>query len=587
MHFKPSSSISRTCGQAWRRCITPRILSAIWLAVILMPAACTYTGKSPFARTDSIYLYHERVIRSLGQAEARGLVQAVLADTGRDDNLAELEILNPYHGAVFPLDMASPEITWEDNRTNATLWLGCVSFAGQSGVVCMLTDQSSWTPDRQAWEQIKTNAGQKDAHVTIYGLTTKKPFRMVSRNAVSIRISKDRVAAPVFFQHMPLPFAYAARHPELSQWRIGDIASYTPPPVVMENLPVCGNCHGFSSDGKLFGMDMDIHDDKGAYAIAEVTDPLIISEQNFISWNDFQRTKPNSSMGLFSRISPDKQTVISTVKETSFFTMIPDIDYSQFFFPIKGRIAGYDRREKHFFSLKGADDPGYVQTCPAWHPDGQTIVFARTRHDPRLIDTIGDRGYITIDPHVRIEDLNRRYRIQFNLYTVPFNKGKGGNAVPLAGASHNGKSNYFPRYSPDGKWIVFTQSDTGLAIQPSSRLCIIPAKGGQARPLACNTPVMNSWHSWSPNGKWLVFSSKVNTPYTQLFLTHIDAMGNASVPVLLSRFSSATRACLVPEFVNIRPEDFPEFTVGDLTSPSKTFNAPDTNHSPIELTRQR
>lgn len=219
-------------------------LWAIGFIMILMPAACTYTGKSPCEQTDSIYHYHESAIRSLGQAEARGLVQAVLADTGRDDNPAELEILNPYHGAVFPLDMASPEITWEDSRTNATLWLVCVSFAGQSGVVCMLTDQPSWTPDRQAWEQIKTNAGQKDVQVTIYGLTTEKSVRMVSRNAVSIRISQDRVAAPVFFQHMPLPFAYAARHPELSQWRIGDIAAYTPPRSSWRTCPCAATAMG-------------------------------------------------------------------------------------------------------------------------------------------------------------------------------------------------------------------------------------------------------------------------------------------------------------------------------------------------------
>jgi WD40-like Beta Propeller Repeat len=544
--------------------MAPRALSAIWLSLILIMAACTFTGRPPFERRDSIYHYHDSVIRSLGQTEAHGLVQAVLADSGRDDALSELDILNPYYGAVFPLDMASPDIAWKDDR--ASMWLVSVSFHEQSSVVCMLTDRTHWMPDQPTWEKIKARAGQKDAWITIYGLARDNPTCIVSRDAVCIRISPDRVDAPVFFQHMPLPFAYAARHPELSQWRIGDIAAYTPPPVVMENLPVCGNCHGFSSDGRLFGMDMDIHKDKGAYVMMDVKDPLVISEENFISWNDFQRTRPNSSMGLFSRISPDKSTVISTVKETSFFTMIPDIDYSQFFFPIKGQIAGYDRRQKRFFSLKGADHPGYVQTCPAWHPDGLTIVFARARHDPRLIDAIGDRGYITIDPDVRIEDLNRLYRIQFNLYTVPFNKGRGGKAVPLAGASHNGKSNYFPRYSPDGRWIVFTQSDTGLAIQPSSRLCIVPAGGGKARVLACNTPVMNSWHSWSPNGKWLVFSSKVNTPYTQLFLTHINAQGNATVPVVLSRFGSDTRACLVPEFVNIRPKDFPAFIVRDLTS---------------------
>ena len=65
---------------------------------------------------------------------------------------------------------------------------------------------------------------------------------------------------------------------------------------------------------------------------------------------------------------------------------------------------------------------------------------------------------------------------------------------------------------------------------------------------------MNSWHSWSSNSRWLVFSSKVNTPYTQLFLTHIDDDGNDSPPVLLERFTSSDRAANIPEFVRI-PSD--------------------------------
>ena len=78
--------------------------------------------------------------------------------------------------------------------------------------------------------------------------------------------------------------------------------------------------------------------------------------------------------------------------------------------------------------------------------------------------------------------------------------------------------------------------------QPEVALGIIPAAGGVARRLRYNTPRMNSWHSWSSNSRWLVFSSKVNTPYTQLFLTHIDENGNDSPPVLLERFTSPDRA---------------------------------------------
>ncbi len=138
----------------------------------------------------------------------------------------------------------------------------------------------------------------------------------------------------------------------------------------------------------------------------------------------------------------------------------------------------------------------------------------------------------------------------FDLYRIPFNDGKGGKAEPIPGASNNGLSNYFAKYSPDGKWIVFCKAKSFMLLQPDSRLYIIPAAGGEARPLRCNTARMNSWHSWSPNGKWLVFSSKINGPYTQLFLTHIDADGNSTPPVVLDRFTTPERAANIPEFVN-------------------------------------
>ena len=96
----------------------------------------------------------------------------------------------------------------------------------------------------------------------------------------------------------------------------------------------------------------------------------------------------------------------------------------------------------------------------------------------------------------------------FDLYRIPFNDGQGGKAEPLAGASNNGRSNYFPKYSPDGKWIVFCQAKSYMLLQPDSELYIIPGRGRRGAAAACNTPRMNSWHSWSPNGQWLVFSSK-------------------------------------------------------------------------------
>jgi tetratricopeptide (TPR) repeat protein len=72
--------------------------------------------------------------------------------------------------------------------------------------------------------------------------------------------------------------------------------------------------------------------------------------------------------------------------------------------------------------------------------------------------------------------------------------------------------------------------------------------------MRCNTALMNSWHSFSPNGRWLVFSSKSRSPYTQMFLTHIDEQGNDSPAVLIENSTASNRAVNIPEFVNI-PQD--------------------------------
>jgi len=529
------------------------LITILLLFAVAASPCCRYAHRYHTASLPGdIYVHDGFSCDGLGKREIEKRVKAIISSIRDDKYYPELDIFDPDDGTVFPRDLGSHTFIWQDQYLHSTEWLITIGFEGNNRTICVLTDKNRWTPQRDLWELIKENSIEKRAHITVLGVNSQKDYEITTKGTISISTSKDEVGAPLFYLHMPLPFAYAKKHPERSRWCLGDVSSYEQPPIIMDNLPVCANCHSFSRDGKLFGMDMDYKEDKGAYVVTPVSEEISITADDFISWNDLQRSGTSESMGLFSQISPDGRYIVSTVKETSFFTMIPDLDFSQFFFPIRGLLACYSLDENRFFTLAGADDPHYVQTCPAWSPDGTCIVFSKARVDQRLLDVIGDKGYIDIEPDVRIFDLNKQYQIQFDLYRIPFNDGQGGTPAPLTGASNNGKSNYFPRYSPDGKWIVFTQSTTGLAIQPDSQLCIIPAKGGTARRLDCNTDIMNSWHSWSPNSRWLVFTSKINSPYTQLFLTHIDENGNDSPPVLLSRFSSDEYACMVPEFVDIR-----------------------------------
>ena len=79
--------------------------------------------------------------------------------------------------------------------------------------------------------------------------------------------------------------------------------------------------------------------------------------------------------------------------------------------------------------------------------------------------------------------------------------------------------------------------------------------------MRANTRLMNSWHSWSPNGRWLVFSSKARSPYTQMYLTHIDEQGNSSPAILIDNATASNRAVNIPEFVNINPDGIDQIEV--------------------------
>jgi tetratricopeptide (TPR) repeat protein len=301
-------------------------------------------------------------------------------------------------------------------------------------------------------------------------------------------------------------------------------------------------------------MDMDgPANDKGLYALAPLKPVTTIGVKDMVNWNAAgDRQVGLNRVGFMSQVSPDGKCVLTTVSsidrppQMNFYVVnFKDYRFLQVFYPTRGVLAWYSRETGRREPLPGADDPRYVQTDGVWSPDGKYIVFARAEaKEPYPPD--GRMAEYANDP---IE-----VQVQYDLYRVPFNDGRGGRPEPIAGASANGMSNTFPKVSPDGKWIVFVQNQNGQLMRPDSQLYIVPAEGGKARRMRCNTRLMNSWHSFSPNGRWLVFASKSRSPYTQMYLTHIDEQGNDSPAILVDNATAANRAVNLPEFVNISPD---------------------------------
>jgi len=492
-----------------------------------------------------------------------------------------LTIDYPAEGALFPPDFAPPTFLWHD-ATAATAWRIEVSFAsgpplrivssgphpqlGEIDTDCISSTnklptvdprQRSWKPPAAVWELIRSRSRTAPATLTWTGLA---PGRAVSHAAVRIATSADPVGAPIFYRDVPLmpsetekgvikPLApYAVR---LVQWRLRDV-SQTHSRIVLQGLPVCANCHSFSRDGQFMGMDLDgLKQNKGRYFLAPVQPDVTVRREDVIQWSSAQGRLENPiRVGFMSQLSPRGDKVVTTIdtpgqRASNYYVAnFADYRFLQVFFPTRGIVAWYSRGSGILQPLPGADDPAYVQFGAVWSPDGESLVFARARaQDPNPPGLV--LAKFANDPN--------ELQIHYDLCRIPFNHGLGGRAEPIAGASGNGLSNTFPELSPDERWLVFVESRNGQLMRPDSQLYIVPAAGGVARRMNCNTPLMNSWHSFSPNGRWLVFSSKARSPYTQMYLTHIDADGNDTPPILIENSTAANRAVNLPEFVNVPP----------------------------------
>ena len=163
---------------------------------------------------------------------------------------------------------------------------------------------------------------------------------------------------------------------------------------------------------------------------------------------------------------------------------------------------------------------GAMETFPAWSPDGRTLYFCRGNayHQGAALDSLRyDLCSIDFDPET----------------------GRFGDRINcLYEASAKGKSVSFPRVSPDGCYLLFTQSDYGnFSIwHPESDLYLLELANGKIHELpSVNSKDVDSFHTWSSSGKWFVFSSKrLDGLWARPFFAHFDpTTGQASKPFLL------------------------------------------------------
>lgn len=473
----------------------------------------------------------------------------ILDCTRKKDSSSEISIRYPFNNALFPPEFPAPTFEWESKIKGPSSWEVSLTTRNKDFSIKGNTLETRWTPEKSEWDSIKYLSDYDKIYFNV-----KKSGNKTRPEQIYFKISRDTVGAPILYRQIPIPFAIAEKQLDSMNYMLIDIGSSNPPHVAMRGFPVCGNCHSFSADGSTIGLDLDAgRRDKGGYFISEIKDTIFFNLNTYMSWSKIEK---KSTFGLFSKISPDGRYIATTIKDRV-VSISPQLNssesfiYSLLFFPVNGSLAIYDRQTQVLKELTGANLDEYVQSNAFWTPDGKNIIFSRAKALPRGSDTFK----LTVDDKKILDQFeNRTLPFKYDLYTIPFNNGDGGKAEPVKGAADNGKSNFFPAVSPNGKWLVYCQAENYMHLMPDSRLYIVPAKGGKAKMLKCNLFSLNSWHAWSPNSKWIVFASKSLNVFTDLFLTHIDEKGNASIPVLVDRARTYQRVSNYPEFVNRKPD---------------------------------
>lgn len=190
-------------------------------------------------------------------------------------------------------------------------------------------------------------------------------------------------------------------------------------------------------------------------------------------------------------------------------------------------------------------DRQQLETQPTWSPDGKYLYFPSA---PVLWE---NRKQVPPDNYEKVKyDLKR---ISYDIETDTWGK-----LETFLSSEQTGKSILIPRFSPDGRFLLFTMCDYSCfaLFQPNSDLYLMDMASGKYHEIKeANSDQAESWHAFSSNSRWIVFSSKrPEGIFTRLYFSYIDDSGRASKAFIMPQkdpayYESCYDVYNVPEFI--------------------------------------
>jgi hypothetical protein len=303
----------------------------------------------------------------------------------------------------------------------------------------------------------------------------------------------------------------------------------------------CVNCHAFGNN----------RPDRMLFHIRKNPGPVMLLVKDGKPVKIDTRTKLHPGPGSYPAWHPSGLMVAFSINNpTQWHHAVGD---SRDVFDYGSELAVYDLRTQTLFSSPKISDPDYLETLPAWSPDGKYLYFSRAERKWPADAKQKNVFPLAFD------------KVRYDLCRIAFDMDQcaWGKLETLLSAEETGLSINEPRVSPDGRFLLFCMHDYGSfpVFQRSSDLYMMDLQTHRYWKLDINSDRSDSWHCWSSNGRWIVFASKRRDGvFGRLYFSYVDAEGKARKPILL-------------------PQEDPKFYDSFL----ENFNVPELIEAPVSI----
>ncbi|MBN1782776.1 PD40 domain-containing protein [bacterium] len=353
------------------------------------------------------------------------------------------------------------------------------------------------------WHRLLNDSRDGDLTIRIAVLNDNDQWLQYA--AIKNRIATEPVD-PVLVYRRSEPIYVNSRSMGIFQ---RNVTNFEESPILhYKSIRACVNCHSFpQNDPERMLMHIRYGDPAGM---------LLVQDGKAVKIDT--RTRFNKAPAAYRSWHPDGKRIAFSVNIVrQFFHAVGETREA---FDLASDLIIYDIEKNEVTTSPKISSLERMETYPEWSPDGQYLYYCSAP----IIDHDLDIQYQYKD--IFYDLMCIRYDVQNDTWGEP---------QTVLTAEKIGKSVTRPRFSPDGRFLLFCLADYGTftLFRPGGDLYIMDMQTGVAHDAGVNSDQPESYHSWSSNGRWFVFSSKRrNGICTHNYFSYVDEHGQAHKPFL-------------------------------------------------------